>query len=490
MRSFLSLNFEHDFRTLPTEFYSDVSPQGLDKPELVAVSSSCAQCLGLDAESLSTPEALAVLSANQALSGFKPLAMKYTGHQFGYYNPDLGDGRGLLLADIKTDDNIRWDLHLKGAGFTPYSRQGDGRAVLRSSIREFLGSEAMSALGIPTTRALCVVNSRTPVYRETPETGATILRVAQSHLRFGHFEYAYHADSHSGQTSLLRSLCDYAIQRHYPCLQGMPNRYNDFFRITAQKTASMIAKWQAAGFAHGVMNTDNMSILGETFDYGPFGFLDRFQPGYICNHSDNQGRYAYDRQPSVAHWNLSVLAQALSPLVDNEALAEGLQCFNQYFNQSYLSLMSAKLGFEGESSGDEQLIYKVLNMMSENQLDYSFFFRHLSKVAQPEIRIKLRDLCIDRDAFDRCLDLLRIRWEAGTQSDIQRTLSMDAVNPKYILRNHLAQNAIELAEQGDYSEVQALADLLQKPFDEQSEFDHYADLPPDWAEQLEISCSS
>jgi uncharacterized protein YdiU (UPF0061 family) len=484
---FLSLNFDQNFRTLPPAFYQSVDPQGLKSAELVALSDACADLLTIDSQSITTPDALAVLSANKPLPSSVPLAMKYTGHQFGYYNPDLGDGRGLLLADVIPHRSAtRWDLHLKGAGLTPFSRQGDGRAVLRSSIREFLASEAMAALDIPTSRALCVLNSQTPVYREQSETAATVLRVSQTHLRFGHFEYAFH----SGDGALLSALADYTIERHYPCLHGSKNRYADFFILTAKKTASLIANWQAVGFAHGVMNTDNMSILGETFDYGPFGFIDRFDPGYICNHSDTAGRYAYDRQPSIAHWNLSVLAHALSPIVEQDALSEGLQAFNQQFNDDYIALMSAKVGLTEFKEGDQGLIFKVLNMMTENKMDYSFFFRQLAGIEDQQTQTKLRDLCVNRVKFDECTDALLSRWQQDSVSCNDRYQAMNRVNPKYILRNHLAQIAISKAERGDYSEVQNLHQILQYPFDEQPDFNDYAGLPPDWVEQVEISCSS
>jgi uncharacterized protein YdiU (UPF0061 family) len=486
IRDFLNLELEQDFLRLPSAFFAQVQAQGLEKAELVAVSSTCADLLGIDPESLSKSESLAILSANNDFPGIASIAMKYTGHQFGYYNPDLGDGRGLLLADVKTDQSIRWDLHLKGAGMTPFSRHADGRAVLRSSIREFLASEAMAALGIPTTRALCVVNSKTPVYREQVETAATVLRVTQSHIRFGHFEYAYHTK----QKYLLQELADYCIERYYPCSMGNTSRYADFFRITVRKTAKMIAKWQAFGFAHGVMNTDNMSILGETFDYGPYGFLDAFEPGYICNHSDHQGRYAFDKQPGIAHWNLSVLAQALSPLIPKDALVDALQSFNDIFNADYLSLMSAKFGFYTCQENDQQLIHRCLMMMAENRLDYTFFFRKLSGLNDSSVQSLLRDLCINRDSFNVCIKEIMQRWQLEGISETERSESMNAVNPKYILRNYLAQQAIEQAQQGDYSEVQFIYELLQKPFDEQSEHHAYSDLPPDWAKQLEISCSS
>ncbi len=487
MRVFAELQPYQNFCSLPAEFYRQVNAQGLSEPELVIVSESCARLLDIDPASLNTTSALAILSGKTHFTHTQPLAMKYTGHQFGYYNPELGDGRGLLLGDIRGADSTRsYDLHLKGAGTTPFSRQGDGRAVLRSSIREFLASEALAALGIPTTRALCLLNSQTPVQREQLESAASLLRVTPSHIRFGHFEFAFH----TGNKERLKTLCDYTIQRHYPCLASTANAYADFFKLSAQKTASLVAQWQVVGFAHGVMNTDNMSILGETFDYGPYGFLDKFKPGHICNHSDHSGRYAFNKQPAIAHWNLSVLAHALSPLIEKEALSEGLHAYNEQFNQGFLTLMRAKLGLSETRESDQGLIFELFNMMAENQLDYSHFFRDLSHAAassEPDFYI---DYCLNRESYQSLINSLLARWLSEEISPQERSARMLKCNPKYILRNHLAQQAIEQAQQGDYSEVQRLARLLAQPFEEQEAYKHYAQLPPESAEQLSISCSS
>lgn len=487
MNAFASLSLEQDFLSLPEHFYRRVDPQAICDPKLVIGSDSCSTLLGLDVQSLNHSDALSILSGQQQHAGGQALAMKYTGHQFGYYNPDLGDGRGLLLGNITSaTNNKRYDLHLKGAGKTPFSRQGDGRAVLRSSIREYLASEAMAALGVPSSRALCVVSSDTQVYREQVEKAATLLRVSPTHIRFGHFEFAYH----HGDTSLLKQLCHYTIARHYPCLYGSSQQYADFFILTAKKTAALIAQWQSIGFAHGVMNTDNMSILGETFDYGPYGFLDAFDPEHICNHSDHAGRYAFNKQPAIAHWNLSVLAQALSPLVDKDALTEGLQAYSQHFDAEFIALMRAKFGLYEPRDGDSTLIFDLLSMLADNRLDYSHFFRHLADMNDHQQQSTYADLCVDRERFRQCLNDLTTRWKEEALPTEQRVSKMQATNPKYVLRNHLAQEAIALAEKGDYSELRRLAKVLEKPFAEQSDFEAYADLPPDWAKQLEISCSS
>lgn len=451
--------------------------------------------LGISASSLKKAQGLALLSGQTLPESWQPLAMKYFGHQFGYLNPDLGDGRGLLLADVETPSGDVFELHLKGSGPTPFSRQGDGRAVLRSSIREFLCSEAMYALGVPSSRALCVVGSQTPVQRETLERAATLLRVTRSHLRFGHFEFAYYQQD----LTQLKALSDFVCQHYFPCLEGgseqRSEQHKNLFRVICERTGSLIAKWQCLGFAHGVMNTDNMSILGETFDFGPYGFLDRFDPGYICNHSDHQGRYAFDKQPGVGHWNLSVLAQAFSPLVDKAGLQEGLKAYSESFNQHFVGGMRQKLGLldeaENDAKADIDFVMNTFTMLNRNQLDYSWFFRQLSEQKADALSLsEIRDHCLDLPAFDQWLSTYQTRLDKDGQNEQARQTAMLATNPKYILRNHLAQNAISAAEQGDYSEVQRLHQVLRNPYEEQTGAEEYAALPPDWAETLEISCSS
>lgn len=488
MNSIFDLNYVLDFQTLPETLYSRINPQGLLEPELVAVSQSTADLIDLDASTLSSGDPLKLISGQGTLNVWEPIAMKYTGHQFGYYNPDLGDGRGLLIAQVENNGDI-WDLHLKGAGMTPYSRQGDGRAVLRSSIREFLCSEAMAGLGIPTSRALSVVNSRTPVYREQEETGAMVIRVSQSHIRFGHFEYC----SFTQQTDLLKTLLDYVINRYYPGLNDSETIYEDFYAITVKKTAHLMAQWQAIGFNHGVMNTDNMSILGETFDYGPFAFLDDYDPNFICNHSDHEGRYKFSQQPNIANWNLAVLAQALLPLIDKETLVSKLDQFSDLFTEKFIEVMTKKLGLEQSGEHQKDIIEATLSMLAKCKMDYTYFFRNLSDLHQEDVKNKLRGSALDILVFDdwykRYLDALE-RDGQKSEHFIDRKKQMDRVNPKYILRNYLAQEAIEAAQSGDYSKVNILHTILSNPFDEQPEYDEYSKLPPDWGKTLEISCSS
>ncbi|HEX6591276.1 MAG TPA: YdiU family protein [Moraxellaceae bacterium] len=481
-----ALPFDNSFARLPSEFFSRVQPRGFARPHLVAANPRVAELLDIDPAELASPDFPRYFGGQLPLPGSDPLAMKYTGHQFGVYNPELGDGRGLLLGEMVNGKGQRWDLHLKGAGPTPYSRFGDGRAVLRSCIREYLGGEAMHGLGIASTRALCIIGSDEPVQREKTETGAMLLRVADSHIRFGHFEWLFH----SGQHELLKTLADYVIDRHYPEFAEADKPYQRFFAEVVRRTAVLIVDWQLAGFAHGVMNTDNFSITGATFDYGPFGFLDAYEPGYICNHSDHHGRYAWNQQPSIALWNLNALAHALSGLIDRDALVEILQGFEGILVADYARKLRGKFGLRQEEEDDRQLTLDFLDLMMKNQTDFTRTFRTLSDVTVAGGHPALRDDFLDREGFDAWLLRYRERLARENSQDAERKAAMDRVNPRYILRNYLAQVAIDKAEAGDFSEIEKLRQLLEKPFDEQPENAGYAALPPDWGRHMEISCSS
>ena len=408
--------------------------------------------------------------------------MVYSGHQFGVYNPRLGDGRGLLLGEVLNAAGEHWDLHLKGAGATPYSRMGDGRAVLRSSIREFLASEYLAALGIPTTRALAVIGSSTPVWRERQETAAMLLRLAPSHIRFGHFEYFYYTRQHDA----LRQLLEFTRTQHFPeCADDAA-----LFREVVERTAEMIARWQAYGFCHGVMNTDNMSILGLTFDFGPYAFLDDFDAQFICNHSDDSGRYSFQNQVPIAHWNLSALAQALTPCVEVDRLRESLGLFLPLYQAHWLDLMRRRLGLITAEAGDEALTLRLLQLMQESAVDYPNFFRALGEQPAEAAVRALREEFVDLAGFDAWTAdyCARVMREGGSAED--RRSRMHAVNPKYSLRNYLAQQAIEAAEQGDYAPLRELHAVLSRPFEEQPGKERYAERPPQWGKHLEISCSS
>jgi serine/tyrosine/threonine adenylyltransferase len=468
------------FAQLGSAFHAPIAVQALHQPHWVAHSHALARELNLPLDWQRSESALALLSGCQAPQHGSALASVYSGHQFGQWAGQLGDGRAILLGEIQEQE-----LQLKGAGRTPFSRMGDGRAVLRSSIREFLCSEAMHALGVSTTRALCVTGSPQLVQREEAETAAVVTRVAPSFIRFGHFEHF----ANTGQHEQLRALADWVIARFYPDCSSAAQPYAAFLEQVTRRTAEMLAQWQALGFCHGVMNTDNMSILGLTIDYGPFGFLDGFDPQHICNHSDNQGRYAYHRQPNVAYWNLFCLGQALMPLIDDQAPAlAALETYKQVFPEALNRRMAPKLGFAQSLPGLPQLSDQLLQLMASTQVDYTLFWRTFSEQMAGLGQASARDLFLDRAAFDA--------WRQGFEAwcDQQNmkpdTQLMLRTNPAVVLRNHLAQNAIDAAQKGDFSEVAQLLAALQSPFALAHEHTHYASLPPDWAKTLEVSCSS
>jgi uncharacterized protein YdiU (UPF0061 family) len=481
------LNFQNSFYQLGTDFYTEVEVRPLQNPHLVSANPAAAKLIDLDIAALTSNDFLQVLSGNQTLNGSQPLSMVYAGHQFGGYSPKLGDGRGLLLGEVVSQQYGKWDLHLKGAGLTPYSRFGDGYAVLRSSIREYLGSEAIAGLGIATTRALCVIGSESPVRRETMETAATLLRLSKSHVRFGHFEYFHH----TGRTDAVKQLADYVIEQHHPDLVNDGNKYLHFFERAVTATAQLIAQWQACGFAHGVMNTDNMSIIGETLDYGPFAFLDDFDVGFICNHSDDQGRYAFNKQPGIGLWNLTALAQALTSLISVDDLKAGLAYYESELYVSFNQLMFEKIGLINTDQSDPTLLDDLLTLLHEQRCDYTCFFRRLCDVNATISSEWFSDLFADHNVIDPWLKQYQQYIQQQNLNDADRQAAMKQRNPKYILRNYLAQRAIEKAQQKqDFTEVDTLLKLVQSPFDEHPGFEDYAKPAPGWGKQLEISCSS
>lgn len=486
MKTLDALQFDNRFARLGDAFSTSVLPEPLDNPRLVVASPAAFALLDLDPAEAETTLFAELFTGHKLWSDAEPRAMVYSGHQFGVYNPRLGDGRGLLLGEVVNQAGEHWDLHLKGAGQTPYSRMGDGRAVLRSSIREFLASEYLHALGIPTSRALCVTGSSTPVWREKQETGAMLLRLSPSHVRFGHFEYFYYTNQHER----LKELGEHVLACHFPACLADENPWAAMFREVVERNAELIARWQAYGFCHGVMNSDNMSILGITFDFGPYAFLDDFDANHICNHSDDAGRYSFSNQVPIAHWNLSALAQALTPFVEVEQLRETLGLFLPLFQAHYLDLMRHRLGFTRAEDGDAELIERLLQLMQGGAVDYSNFFRELGETAPRQAVQRLREDFIDLAGFDAWASDYCQRSEQEEGEQHERQVRMHAANPKYILRNYLAQQAIEAAERGDYAPVRELHAVLSRPFDEQAGMERYAERPPEWGKHLEISCSS
>jgi len=504
-----TLVWRNRFATLGETFFTRLSPSPLPSPYWISRNPALMAELGWPAQGLSSPDALLAFSGCAIPEDAAPLASVYSGHQFGQWAGQLGDGRALSLGNVESAQGQQ-EIQLKGAGPTPYSRRGDGRAVLRSSIREYLCSEAMHGLGIASTRALCLTGSAQPVRREEIETAAVLTRVAPSFVRFGHFEHFAAND----EQAALKTLADHVISHHLPecttrAAQGehQGSVYAVLLQVVTERTALMLAQWQAVGFCHGVMNTDNMSILGLTLDYGPFQFLDGFNPRHICNHSDTQGRYAYHRQPNVAYWNLFCLGQALAPLINDQELTLAvLESYKTDFPQALDRAMALKLGLpfahtapkapDAQASARE-LTETLMALMAQEQVDYTVFWRRLSHaVATPlgaadasvAAWTSVRDLFLDRPSWDQWQQ--RYAQQLALRDQSEAGSSMLAHNPKYVLRNHLAEIAIRQAKLGDFSEVETLLTLLQSPFDEHPQHEAYAELPPAWASSIEISCSS
>ncbi len=488
--------------------YSLVTPTPVKAPRLIAYSSEMADALGFSKESVSAQEFADVFSGNVAIDGMQPYAANYGGHQFGHWAGQLGDGRAISLGEVVNRAGHRWELQLKGAGPTPYSRGADGRAVLRSSVREFLCSEAMHHLGVPTTRALSLVASGDEVVRDmfydghpAAETGAIVCRAAPSFIRFGSFELP----SSRGETELLGRLIDFTIRRDFPELKGEGESLRaDWFGEVCARSATMIAHWMRVGFVHGVMNTDNMSILGLTIDYGPYGWIDNFDPDWTPNTTDRQNRrYRFGQQPQIAHWNLAYLAQALAPAFDSiEPLQAGLQRYVDSYAAADRANIAAKLGLLECRDEDVTLMQALYELMAEAEIDMTIFFRRLSDPRDQPLtsagfvesfydETKRQQAAVRLQAW---LDRYTERLTTDPQSAIQRRERMCAANPRYVLRNWLAQQAIDKANEGDESEIRLLLEVMRKPYEDQPGRERFAARRPDWARNRAgcsmLSCSS
>jgi serine/tyrosine/threonine adenylyltransferase len=478
------------FQALGTDHHTELAPHPMAGPHWVAHSDACAELLGLPADwrTHADWDSLDVFSGNALWPGMQPLASVYSGHQFGVWAGQLGDGRALLLGEVDTPSGPL-EIQLKGAGTTPYSRSGDGRAVLRSSIREFLCSEAMHGLGIATTRALCITASNLPVQRETLETAAVVTRVAPSFVRFGHFEHF----AQNEQPVALKRLADFVIDQYYADCRSAEQPYIALLSAVAKRTGELMAHWQSVGFCHGVMNTDNMSILGLTIDYGPFGFLDGYDPAHVCNHSDHQRRYAFSRQPTAAFWNLHALAQGLLPLVgDTETALKAIEIYKPTYAESLRGLLRAKCGLATSLHNDGALVDWLLKQMAAEKSDYTKVFRQLSNfsTADGASNAELMDLFRDKAAITAWAGAYTARLKMEKVSDADRAAAMNRINPAVVLRNHLAEGAIRQATAGDFSEVQRLLKVLQNPYDTLLDCSADAALPPESARSISVSCSS
>ena len=477
-------------RGLGVEFYAELAPQGLPDPQLRLCSGDAARLLGLTppSDAAQRDEWAELFSGNRVNPEQLPLATVYAGHQFGNWAGQLGDGRAHLLGELDAPDatqnagHAHWEVQLKGAGRTPFSRFGDGRAVLRSSLREFLASEAMWHLGVPSTRALCLVDSPLPVRRECVERAAVVTRLAPSFVRIGHFEHF----SHSGQHAALRRLLDAWIERFEPDCAHAANPALALLQRVVQRSAELVAAWQAVGFVHGVLNTDNLSMLGWTLDYGPFGFLDAFDPDYTPNTSDTSRRYSWGRQPAAVHWGLYALGAALKPLIgDAQRLEDALQRFPAAFDAAWRARLCAKLGLRGDSADDDALARDWLELLHRAGADWTISFRRLHDAADGSTPAPLAAQFPGRG--DALHDWL-VRWRARGTAEARA--AMPALNPHLVLRHHLAQQAIDAAERGDFAPAQALHEALRQPYRETAANAVYAAAPAPDAPPACLSCSS
>jgi uncharacterized protein YdiU (UPF0061 family) len=470
--------FQNTYAALPASFFARVAPTPVASPRLIKLNRALAVHLGLDPDLLESPEGAEILAGKRLPDGADPIAMAYAGHQFGHFVPQLGDGRAILLGEVIDKDGVRRDIQLKGSGPTPFSRRGDGRAALGPVLREYIVSEAMFALSIPTTRSLAAVTSGERVQRETMLPGAVLTRVASSHIRVGTFQFF----AARGDTDGVRALADHVIARHYPDIGIAQRPYHALLERVVARQADLVARWLLVGFIHGVMNTDNCSISGETIDYGPCAFMDEYNPAQVFSSIDEMGRYAYANQPQIALWNLTRLAECLLPLFsdDKDSAIEQAQFilgeFAETFTTAYQSGLRRKIGLFTERDGDEALVQDLLDAMAKNQADFTLTFRHLSDAAGDDAD-KVRDQFTDPAAYEEWATRWRQRLAEEPQSAAERQAAMRSVNPAFIPRNHRIEAVIAAAVNDDYKPFEELLTVLSKPFDDQPEYAAYSEPP-------------
>ena len=489
----MRLGFQHSYAALPPRFYARVAPTAVPDPKLVVFNGGLARDLGLDPGALE-PEAAVTFSGNHLPEDADPIAMAYAGHQFGGFVPSLGDGRAILLGEIRGRDGTLRDVQLKGAGLTPFSRNGDGRAVLGPMLREYIVSEAMHALGIPTTRSLAVVTTGEQVYREIALPGAILTRVAASHIRVGTFQYFAARGDHDA----LRALLEYVIARHYPEARDADDPALAVLASVAHRQAALIADWMLIGFIHGVMNTDNTSIAGETIDYGPCAFIDAYDPNTVFSSIDHRGRYALRNQPVIAQWNLARFAETLLPLIDPrtekaiELATEVIEPFIADFDARFLTGMRRKIGLSVSAEGDGELIRRLLSLMEESHADFTLTFRALAlTAADPAAEPRLRELLAGGSTdIGSWLGDWRGRMARDPKPRDERVAGMLAANPAFIPRNHRVQAALAAAEAGDYEPFRILLDVIQHPFEAQPQRSRYAEPPQPSERVLQTFCGT
>lgn len=483
----------NSYAQLPERFFAQSEPKPVSEPSLIRFNRALADELGLDADQLTSPDGVQMLAGNRFPEGLQPVALAYAGHQFGNFVPQLGDGRALLLGEVVDVNGIRRDIQLKGSGPTRFSRNGDGRAALGPVLREYVVSEAMAALGIPTTRTLAAVLTGDPVYREVRLPGAVLTRVAASHIRIGTFQYF--AARHD--TEALKILADYSIQRHFPQLAGEARPYRALLAAVVAAQAELVARWMLVGFIHGVMNTDNMAISGETIDYGPCAFLDAYDPATVFSSIDRVGRYAYANQPRVATWNLARFAETLLPLMspdENEAVAEAEDVLRS-FQASYETVLQRgfrrKLGLLTEADGDLQLAADFLDVLARGEADFTLAFRRLGDdLDTAQGQGATRQLFPDPDAFDAWSARWRERIASEPTDSATRRATMHAVNPKFIPRNHRIEEMIQAALGGDFKPFEEMLEVVTRPFDEQPGMERYAEPPQPDERVLQTFCGT
>ncbi|MBV9459833.1 MAG: YdiU family protein [Bradyrhizobium sp.] len=472
--------FQNTYAALPANFFARVAPTPVASPRLIKLNRALAVHLGLDPDLLDSPEGAEILSGKRLPDGAEPIAMAYAGHQFGHFVPQLGDGRAILLGEVIDKDGVRRDIQLKGSGPTPFSRRGDGRAALGPVLREYIVSEAMFALGVPTTRSLAAVITGESVMRETVLPGAVLTRVASSHIRVGTFQYfAARQD-----TEAVRQLADHVIARHYPDLGGVERPYHALLEAVIARQADLVARWLHIGFIHGVMNTDNTSISGETIDYGPCAFMDHYDPAQVFSSIDEMGRYAYANQPRIALWNLTRLAECLLPLFcDDQEKAIGeaqeiLGVFPEKFSAAYQVGLRVKIGLFTTREGDEALVQDLLDAMAREKADFTLTFRRLGDAALDANNDgKVRELFGEPMAFDQWAAPWRQRLADEPQTPAERQAAMHAINPAFIPRNHRIEAVIAAAVNDDFAPFEQLLKVLAKPFEDQPEYADYANPP-------------
>jgi len=485
--------FANSYAALPAHFFARLDPAPVAQPRLIKFNQALASELGLDTEALDERTLAAVFSGNSIPRGAAPLAMAYAGHQFGQFVPQLGDGRAILLGEVTDRFGVRRDIQLKGAGRTPYSRSGDGRAALGPVLREYLVSEAMHALGIAGTRALAAVATGEVVFREQQLPGAILTRVAASHIRVGTFQYF----AARGDLDAVKGLADYVIARHYLEFESVENRYLQLLQAVSARQARLVASWMHVGFIHGVMNTDNMAVSGETIDFGPCAFMDAYDPATVFSSIDSMGRYAYANQPPAAQWNLARFAETLLPLIDAdggravESATEVIAGFSQQFERHWLAGMRAKLGLSTEESGDPELIRGWLELLHRNQCDYTVSFRRLCDAAHADREAALRASFARPPEYDEWAAGWRSRLAREPQSADDRAAAMRRVNPAFIPRNHRIERIIAAAiERQDFAPFEEMLLVLSRPYDDQSAFESHANPPLPEERVLQTFCGT